>query len=156
MNTLLIANTIISKMHSYNKIIRPMKLQKLLFYSLGFYHKEHKEDLLDDDFLHYQYGPVIPLVYHRFKKNKANPIEEPDVFLIFGEAGKWVVKNVNDKKARKIHSVLDKVINAYSIFTDLVLSEMTHELPSWKKTKPYEVIAKKAIFEDFKKREYGT
>ncbi len=153
MNTLLIANTLISKMHSYNKIIRPMKLQKLLFYSMGFYHKEYKKDLLDDNFLHYQYGPVIPLVYNIFSSYGGMPIKSCAVFNLENDNKKWILSYTNETS--QVHQISDTVISTYACFTDLILSKKTHELSCWKNTSDYEVMEKDKIYEDFENLKYG-
>ena len=44
-----------------------IKIQKLLYISFGFYSYFQKENLFDDKIEAWQYGPVIPNVYHNFK-----------------------------------------------------------------------------------------
>jgi len=54
--------------------LTPMKLQKLMYCAQGWHLKLFKEPLLDDYFVRWQHGPVIPGVYHKFKALGTNII----------------------------------------------------------------------------------
>lgn len=50
MKAIAISNSIIKEMWKRNLIVRPMKLQKMLYYMVGFFHKEKKETINDESF----------------------------------------------------------------------------------------------------------
>ena len=94
-NTLAIANFFIRKSLKEKKPITQIKLQKLIYFAHGFYLALKEKPLVGEKIEAWQYGPVIPSVYHRFKKwgsrnirkvlvdKEANPIinEEDIEFL---------------------------------------------------------------------------
>lgn len=54
--------------------LTPMKLQKLMFFAQSWYIKNFKARLIDDNFMRWPYGPVIPSVYYEFQANGGNEI----------------------------------------------------------------------------------
>ena len=69
-DSITIANSILYTMGNIRKEIRPLKLQKLLYYTTGFYYKKYGKDLLypEDNFYKWGYGPIEPNIYHCFEK----------------------------------------------------------------------------------------
>lgn len=53
-----------------------MALQKVLYFADGEYIAEKRQPLFDDRIEAWQYGPVVPTVYHEFKRFGAQPILE--------------------------------------------------------------------------------
>lgn len=56
--------------------LTPMKLQKLMFFAQSWYIKNFRSRLIDDNFMRWPYGPVIPSVYYEFKDNGGGEITE--------------------------------------------------------------------------------
>ncbi len=108
-------------MSKRNKIaIRPMKLQKLLFFSYGWYAGKTKNKLFIENFEAWPYGPVIPQVYYRYRSWGASEISIK---------GKKI--DLGDEKA---NYMVDSAVEAYGISTDVGLSNITHEKGSpWNK-----------------------
>jgi len=111
--------------------LTPMKLQKLMYYAQAWHLKIFGEPLLDDNFVRWQYGPVVPAVYHEFKALGARPIE--------GRATTWAkpgfvnIPSVppDDERAWE---VIEAVIDAYGPMEAHVLAYMTHaEGSAWAK-----------------------
>ena len=94
-------------------IVRPMKLQKLLFFAYGWYAGTAEKRLFEEEFEAWPYGPVIPEVYRRYRRYGAEEIDEP------GEE-----KNLGDPKA---HIMVDDAVREYGVASDIGLSNITHE-----------------------------
>ena len=119
-----------------------LKLQKLLYYAQGMHLALYGEPLFAETIEAWQHGPVVPPVYHAFKKYAAGPIRVKD-----GESAKL------PKRARE---TLDEVHTVYGQFSAWRLREMTHREPPW--ADAYEdgvaniVITHKALKKYFKTR----
>lgn len=103
--------------------ITNMKLQKLLYLIQGLFYMETKQILFDDDFVAWNYGPVIPRVYYKYKYNCSEPIVISDDFDDFDD------KDIDKIITQIINAVLDTFgkINIW----DLV--EFTLKAGPWKK-----------------------
>ena len=150
MKPLHIANSILNKMWTFNKEVRPMKLQKLIYYTVGFYYKKTKDIILEDDmFFHkWQYGPVIPKVYSDFKKYEYKPIIE------YGEDEDKKSYIVSTKNV-EFDTILNDVVLYYGDKTDYLLSDMTHRHYSWSLAKMNEKIDHKHFKDTFTSIKYG-
>ena len=88
-NTLAIANFFIRKSLKEKKPVTQIKLQKLIYFAHGFYLALREKPLVHEKIEAWQYGPVIPSVYHRFKKwgnrNIRNVLVDNDANLIIDE-----------------------------------------------------------------------
>ena len=71
-----LANTVFQEMWDVGRVVRPMKLQKLLYYTVGFFYRDQGYYLIDESFYKWDYGPVIPEIYDLFSKYKHHPIQE--------------------------------------------------------------------------------
>ena len=58
--------------------ITNLKLQKVLYFAQAYYLGRFDRPLFDDDIEAWQYGPVVPAVYHAFSKYGRNPIPSQD------------------------------------------------------------------------------
>ena len=94
-----------------------LKLQKLLYYVQLEYHRKHKNLAFNDTIEAWDYGPVVPEVYHEYKKygKQVLDIEEP-VFSL----------------PVRVKAIVDKVIKSEGQFTGYALMERTHEENPWK------------------------
>ncbi len=116
-------------------IMSNLKLQKLLYYAQGFNLAVHGEPLFNEEIYAWQYGPVVPEVYHNFKS--------------FGSAAIAVPKDVDASfmKANELE-LLKEVYDVYGQFSALRLMNMTHEERPWKTTHLDQIIPK-AVMKDF-------
>jgi uncharacterized phage-associated protein len=149
-NAVIVANTILYEMWKQNKDIRPMKLQKLLYYISGFFYKEYKTDLLCeiDNFYKWKWGPVIPKIYDFFSIYGGNPITQMskgnlDNFYIIGQTNS------------KFYLISEKILNYYGDKDDLELSAMTHKHEAWDKPLKNHIIPKDLIHKTFGNLIYG-
>jgi uncharacterized phage-associated protein len=61
---------------AYNVPITNLSLQKLLFFIQGFHYLNYDKLLFEEEIEAWNFGPVIPEIYHQFKKFGKNPITE--------------------------------------------------------------------------------
>ena len=68
-HTLSVANAILDEADSQGIDVTPMQLQKLLYFTNGWHMEIHNgQPILSDSFEAWQFGPVMPQVYHKFKE----------------------------------------------------------------------------------------
>lgn len=119
-----IANAIIEKANNGQiDNLTPMKLQKLMFFAQSWYLKTYNQVLFDGEFERWQYGPVLPELYHEFKKFGSGCITK------YGE-NLWKqidIIDANDPSNKTVFDFLDQIINTYGRYTGTQLSWMTHQ-----------------------------
>lgn len=111
-----IADEILKIAKSRGKTMSPMKLMKLTYIAHGWSLAVLKRDLFSNRIEAWQYGPVIPDLYHATKKYGRSEIplsmiEAPD-------------KSSVDPKTR---AFLEKVYDLYGGYSAIGLSDMTHQ-----------------------------
>lgn len=94
----------------------PMKLQKLCYYAQAYALAEGWE-LFPDDFQAWQHGPVVPDMYHQYKRLTWRPI--PDEFKP-PELDAPVLEH------------LEEIVAAYGRYDGAALSTMTHRETPWR------------------------
>lgn len=95
-----------------------LKLQKLLYYAQVLSLKRLKNSLFDDEIEAWEYGPVVPSVYHQYKSFGRDVLDITKPNLLFKPL---------DKK-----NIIDEVIKDKGRFTGIALMEMTHQEAPWK------------------------
>ncbi|MBD0864395.1 MAG: DUF4065 domain-containing protein [Rhodobacteraceae bacterium] len=137
-----VVNAIINKMRTgtenipRGENISPLKLQKLLYYTCGYYlAASGGAPLIDHNFKAWEYGPVVPELYRHFSHYGNRPIAtlahdyDPD-------SGAMVPVPPPPEGDPLFDTVLDFVVKTYGPYTALQLSEMTHADDSpWDKTR---------------------
>ena len=127
-----IANFFLDLAKSSGETISSMKLQKLVYYANGWYAGHTGESLIDEAIEAWQYGPVIPSLYHAFKGFGSGPITSPATDF---NTSSFAFDVVSTPTEEPIRSFLTNVWNSYGGFTALKLSEMTHAPDSpWDQT----------------------
>ena len=69
-----IANAILNRAREDGEELRPLKLQKLLYYAAGYFGAAYGEPLLDSTIEAWDYGPVVPEIYREFRDCGSAPI----------------------------------------------------------------------------------
>jgi len=121
MNAKSVANYFLQLAEDEGEEIDPMKLQKLIYYAHGWYAGNFNEPLLDDAIQAWRFGPVIPSIYHEFKRFGAGTITAKAT--AFDGHQFRDVPIPEDEYDRKF---LDIVWRKYKGYTGKKLSEMTH------------------------------
>jgi len=116
-----IANYFIELAAARGESISPMKLQKLVYYAHGWYAGYTERPLINEAIEAWQYGPVIPSLYHEFKCFGAGNIT--------GKAFEYDALGVREAAVPAdpdVRTFLQNVYSSYSKYTGVRLSEMTH------------------------------
>jgi uncharacterized phage-associated protein len=128
-----VANAVLDKSFAAKKPISPLKLQKLLYYANGYYSGAYGKPLVDEAFEAWQYGPVVPSIYHEFKGFGNGPITRAATELDWDAEEEIPVACVFDDP--RVQRVIDYVWRTYGSMSPIALSEMTHRPDSpWDKT----------------------
>lgn len=132
--------------NKFDESISPMKLQKLCYYSQGFFMALNSGDtLFDDDFQSWQHGPVIKDLYTEYKD--------------FG--WKQICKEIDISEYEensKEDNFLVEIVNSFGSYDGSTLSMMTHNETPWLSARgnipeneaSTEIITKESIFNYFK------
>lgn len=108
-----IANYFLSK-YGVAYHITPMKLVKLVYIAHGWHLGITDTALIDENPEAWKYGPVVPRVYHEFKRFGKSPI-------------KMEIQLKEDELPSNTREFLDKIWSVYGRFTAIQLSEKTHQ-----------------------------
>lgn len=115
--------------------LTPMKLQKLLFFAQSWSLARDQEPLMDDVFCRWQYGPVIPSLYHDFKEYGANPITALGGHVVCRDDKLIKVTPYIGKDDVESWALIDEIIKVYGEYSGSQLSAITHEEESaWART----------------------
>ena len=112
-----IANTILDWFFKNGMTITHMKIQKLFYFSVGYYWAKHDDKLIEHDFEAWPYGPVLPELLHMLKNYKDYPITR----LILHEDGMPYLY-----KDGEISDVIIKTLRNLFDLSPWELSDMTH------------------------------
>jgi len=114
-----IANWFLAKAQGVEKHLKPMKLQKLVYFAYGWYFAHFENSLFPERIFAWRHGPVVADLYGRFKRFKGNPIECVTEIPKFDD---------------NVTSVLNEVWRVYAPITDVRMSDITHRIDApWAK-----------------------
>lgn len=110
-----VANFFIYLMPEADNEITNLKLNKLIYFAQGYNIQRHNKPLFKDEIQAWQYGPVVPSVYHEFKGYKNSHIPKP-------------TKNFDIKKySEEDKELMLDVAREYGKFTGEALRDITHQ-----------------------------
>jgi uncharacterized phage-associated protein len=115
-NPITISNFFIQEYGGENEIT-PMRLVKLVYLSHGWYLGLTGDALIDQNPEAWQYGPVIPSVYHHYKHYRSSPIKNSNHFI-----------NPCDEINQTDQKFLRSVWDTYQGHSALDLSALTHQV----------------------------
>ena len=95
--------------------ITPMKLQKLVYFAHGWYLGFTGEPLVAEQVQAWDFGPVIPSLYHEFKEFRHTPIT------------RLTSDDLGSPELLAAKSLLDRIWAIYSQYTAVELSALSHE-----------------------------
>lgn len=97
--------------------ITNLKLQKVLYFAQAYYLAKLGRPLFSDKIEAWEYGPVVPVVYRKYKTKGSNPIiDEKDKSSL----------SVEDKK------IVQKIWNSFGGYSASRLVNITHAHTPWK------------------------
>jgi len=115
------AKYILQKRSAEGDSVTPMQLIKLVYIAQGFMLGKKGRPLLDESVEAWQYGPVVPSVYHAVKSYRSSPV--------ISIRGNVDVLSDDEKE------ILDLVSESYAKYDGVTLSSATHkEGTPWRTT----------------------
>lgn len=97
----------------HGKLFTQMQLLKLVYIAHGWMLATTEQPLICNQVEAWQYGPVIPELYHELKYNGAKPLEHP-------------ILSVESFFSPQENQVIDFTFNNYGNFSAFQLSDITH------------------------------
>ena len=123
-SSIAVANYFIRRALDENKPVTAMQVLKLVYIAHGWYLALMEgRPLIKDDVEAWQYGPVIPVLYHEIKAFKGNPCDSL-LSLYDGKRDVYEHPTVKNKIALLL---LDAVWKKYGYRSGLNLSSLTHK-----------------------------
>jgi uncharacterized phage-associated protein len=107
------AQYILDKQRAKGDTLSPMQLIKLVYIAQGFMLGKKGKPLLDESVEAWQYGPVVPSVYHAVKHFRSDPV--------VNVAGNIALLSTDEKE------ILDLVADSYAQYDGVTLSSATHK-----------------------------
>ena len=125
-----IANYFIERSFKEKSLIDPMKLQKLVYFTHGYYLALSKKwgepkPLVNEFFEAWDYGPVLPTIYREFRDYKSNAIEKPA--LVYDPDLNINIVAKPPERDPWFNKVANFVWETYSKKHSLGLSDLTHK-----------------------------
>jgi uncharacterized phage-associated protein len=94
--------------------VTPMQLTKLAYLAHGWMLGIHGRPLLDEEVGAWQYGPVVPSIYHAVKQYRSLPVQDLNAPSVTFDAAE--------------RSIMDQVVDLYGKYSGIALSSMTHQV----------------------------
>jgi uncharacterized phage-associated protein len=105
--------------------ITPLKLQKLLYYAQGIGLGRYSRRLFNESFFAWEHGPVIQVIYDKYKVLGADPIKRDQQL------------DISEVDQNKIAvTILKETISLYGIYSAWTLRNKTHSESPWTETEP--------------------
>jgi len=121
-----IANFFLLKAKSEKRSITMLKLVKLCYIAHGWYLALRDDDLIDENIEAWQYGPVVPSIYHEFKHFGRNPINALATEARFDGNDLQFETPEIPRQDQFTRNVLEKVWNVYKGMQPGALIDKTH------------------------------
>ena len=142
----LAANYFINRGNSDGNLFTPLQIQKLIYFANGWMLGVYHRPLLDEEFEAWQYGPVIPVVYHNLSYYGGDSVPDP----IRVHPGNFDAQENN---------ILGQVFDLYGPLSGKRLVGLTHKKGSpwhtiWNRYKRPTLIPNKLV-EDYFARQYN-
>lgn len=132
-----VANTLLTFGQKFDVSISNLSLQKLIFFAQGFHYLKHNTLLFDADIEAWNFGPVIPDIYHQFKKfGKDAIIGELACYFDPSEMTEASFPKINERTNLDAFAVVNDTFALLAGKDPFDLVEYSHrETCPWKATK---------------------
>ena len=124
-----VANSIIkvAKNKGVNDLT-PMKIQKLMYFAQFFYLKNFEDSvLIDDNFVRWRFGPVIPSLYYQLRNYGSNPVDD---YIRQLSPDYEAIVYMMSKKDSTSWDFLDQVFDTFGHLDVISLSALIHRKDS--------------------------
>lgn len=118
-----IANFILENAENENLPMTPLKMHKLVYLVYGWVRAVLDIRLFNEEIQAWDFGPVVPSLYHEFKRFGKSPI-------VYGTRSIYEDSNLTFPSITLDHptiNVMRKAWNVYKLFTAIALVNKTHE-----------------------------
>jgi uncharacterized phage-associated protein len=102
-----------------------MHVIKLTYIAHGYYLGFTDNPLIGEAVVAWKYGPVIPTIYHSFKKYGSGKVEKLECEVDFQSQEPIIITPIT--KDVNVTPMLDSVFGVYAKFSALQLSALTHQ-----------------------------
>ncbi|MBC6440041.1 MAG: SocA family protein [Rhodospirillales bacterium] len=128
-----VANFFLDRADQEGRGIDPMKLQKLVYIGYGWVLATLGRQLFDEPIEAWRHGPVIPSLFHEFKRFRSAPITVRAGVMNW-ENVEYIEPSIPDDD-QDVRSVLGMVWDIYKRFSGWDLRNKTHEADTpWSET----------------------
>jgi uncharacterized phage-associated protein len=128
-----VANYLLDRAKSDGRSLDPMQLQKLVYYAHGWHLALVNKPLIKEAVEAWPYGPVIPVLFHEFKRWGSGAVQKPATDFVFPQIHHPIRLEDEGQAGESLDTarrVIDRVWDVYGRFSGVKLSEMTHEAGS--------------------------
>lgn len=119
-----VANCFLDLANTKREKLSLMKLQKLIYFAHGWYLAITEKPLINERVEAWKYGPIIPSIYHEFKRFGNNPITSHATSLDLENC--CLFEPHIPKEDSFVRSLIHKIWDVYGGLTATQLSNMTH------------------------------
>lgn len=138
LNAITVARYVVNYSNEKGYGISNLKLQKILYFIQAQYLAFTKEQkpCFPDRIEAWDFGPVVPVVYHEFKQYGNNSIPSVEYYLEVNKENFWASSMEpfsNDEVPNCDKKIINEVVDAFSDFSASNLVELTHQQAPWKK-----------------------
>lgn len=118
-----VANALLDIAEGMQIEISNLSLNKIMFFAHTEYLLRFDEKLVQDSFEAWQFGPVLPVIYHQFKKNGDRPIGNRATFICH----KTGEDRIFSWECLENHvDILSSVLNQYGRMSSYALVQLSH------------------------------
>lgn len=130
-DVLTIARFIINYCNTENITISNLKLQKLLYFVQAYFLITHDEPCFRENIEAWDFGPVIPEVYHEFKQYGSGNIPRIDRYIVYNNDNYYYEAYNADVISENDQHLIQDVINEFRGYTATDLVKLTHSQDPW-------------------------
>lgn len=128
-----VANNFIQLGFNEDIPITPMKLQKLVYFTHGYFLALHNQTLIQGSIKAWDYGPIIPVLYQEFKQYGNRPIDDFSYDIDCSQ--KTLVHFFVPENDVQASSMIHQIWDLYKGYSGIQLSNSTHlDGTPWHKT----------------------
>ena len=120
-----VANYMLDRAFDHGLPLTPMQVLKLVYIAHGWHLAIFRKPLIRDAIEAWEYGPVIPKLYHAIKKYGSRPVTGP-VTVFDPDADDFETK-VEAEFTDQEKALMDRVLELYGELKAFQLSALTHK-----------------------------